>query len=432
MDLTADIFRGVLGLAVMIGVCYLLSTNRRSVDWRLVGTGLLLQLILAFLMLKVPFVRGMFRFIVDFFVMMIEATEESAQFLFGDLAKAGGPFGFAFYVLPTIVFFSALSSLLYYLGILQRVVYGFAWLMNKTMRLTGAESLAAAANVFIGQTEAPLIVKPYLERMSRSEMMCLMTGGMATIAGGVFGAYMAMLGGDTPEGKQLFGMHLLTASIISAPAAIVAAKLLLPEADNQVDTDLNIPRTEAGSNVLDALSRGTTDGVKLAVNVGAMLLAFMAFIYLANGIFFQIGEWTALNETIARSSGGAYEGFTLQYVFGIFFSPIAWLLGAPSQDLIAVGQMLGEKTILNEFFAYVTLSDMKAGGVLTEKSIIIGTYALCGFANFASIGIQIGGIGAIAPGQRRTLTELGIRALIGGTIACFMTAIIAGVLVREL
>ena len=433
MDLLGDVLRGFLGLSVMIGICYAISTSRKSVDWRLVGMGLGLQIILAFLMLKVSFIREIFRFIVNFFVMMISATEESAQFLFGDLAEAGGPFGFAFYVLPTIVFFSALSSLLYYLGILQKVVYGFAWLMNKTMKLSGAESLAAAANVFIGQTEAPLVVKPYLERMTRSEIMCLMTGGMATIAGGVFGAYMAMLGGDTIEGKQLFGMHLLTASIISAPAAIVAAKVIYPETDREkIDTEINIPRTEAGSNVLDSLSTGTTDGVKLAVNVGAMLLAFMAFIYLANGIFFQIGEWTNINASIITRSNGAYDGFTLQYVFGILFSPIAWLLGVPGSDMIAVGQMLGEKTILNEFFAYVTLTDMKNMGLLTDKSIIIGTYALCGFANFASIGIQIGGIGAIAPGQRKTLTELGIRALVGGTIACFLTAIIAGVLVREL
>jgi CNT family concentrative nucleoside transporter len=417
----------------MIGICYLLSTQRKSIDWRLVLIGIVLQIVLAFLMLKVPFVRAFFKLIVDFFVMMINATEQSSRFLFGDLAEPGGPYGFAFYVLPTIVFFSALSSLLYYLGILQKVVYGFAWLMSKTMRLSGAESLAAAANVFIGQTEAPLVVKPYLEQMTKSELNCLMTGGMATIAGGVFGAYMAMLGGDTIEGKQLFGMHLLTASIISAPAAIVAAKMLFPEVHpEKIDKNLDVPRSQAGSNVLDALSTGTTDGVKLAVNVGAMLLAFMAFIYLANSLFFALGDLTNLNQLINIKTSGTYEGFTLQYVFGILFSPIAWLLGVPGQDIISVGQMLGEKTILNEFFAYVTLTDMKNAGSISPKSIIIGTYALCGFANFASIGIQIGGIGAIAPGQRKNLSQLGLRALVGGTIACFLTAIIAGMLVRDL
>ncbi len=420
-------------MGVLIAICYLLSSSRKSVDWRLVMMGLGLQLVLAILMLKVPLVRGFFRLIVNFFVLMIDATEESARFLFGDLAIAGGAFGFAFYVLPTIVFFSALSSLLYYLGILQKIVYGFAWLMNKTMRLSGSESLAAAANVFIGQTEAPLVVKPYLERMTNSEIMCLMSGGMATIAGGVFGAYMAMLGGEAMEGRQLFGMHLLTASIISAPAAIIAAKILVPEKNREdVNTDLDVPRNQVGSNALDALSRGTTDGVVLAVNVGAMLLAFMAFIYLGNSIFFQIGKWTGLNELIISSSGGQFDGFTLQYIFGLIFSPFAWLLGAPASDIVAVGQMLGEKTILNEFVGYATLAEMKTAGILTEKSIIIATYALCGFANFASIGIQIGGIGVLAPGQRKTLTELGIKALIGGTVACFMTAIIASVLVRSL
>jgi CNT family concentrative nucleoside transporter len=433
MEILNDILRGGIGLIVMVGICYLISSSRKHVDWRIVIIGLSMQIVLALLMLKVPFIRAMFGFIVNIFVMMINASEESAIFLFGDLAKSGGAFGFAFSVLPTIIFFSALSSVLYYLGILQKVVYAFAWLMNRTMHLSGSESLAVAANVFIGQTEAPLVVKPYLERMTKSEINCLMTGGMATIAGGVFGAYMAMLGGDTLEGKQLFGMHLLTASIISAPAAIVAAKIIFPEVDStNIDRTIDVPRKEAGSNFLDALAKGTTDGVLLAVNVGAMLLAFMAFIYLLNNIFFQIGDWTNLNEIIKSKSNGTYEGFTLQYVFGFLFSPIAWLLGVPGQDIVAVGQMLGEKTILNEFVAYVSLTDMKNLGVLSEKSIIIATYALCGFANFASIGIQIGGIGAIAPGQRKTLTELGIKALVGGTIACFLTAIIAGIMVRSL
>lgn len=431
MDIGSDILRGIVGMAAMIGICYALSSDRKKIDWHLVGVGLLLQVVLALLMLKVPLVRGFFSLIVDVFVMMITATEQSAQFLFGDLAQAGGAFGFAFYVLPTIVFFSALSAMLYYLGILQKIVYGFAWVMNKTMHMSGAESLAAAANVFIGQTEAPLVIKPYLERMTKSEINCLMTGGMATIAGGVFGAYMAMLGGDTIEGKQLFGMHLLTASIISAPAAIVAAKLLFPEQDpDAVDKDLHVPKEAAGSNILDAISTGTSDGVKLAVNVGAMLLAFTAFIYLGNMILLQIGAWTNLNALIESSSHGSYAGLTFQYLFGILFAPIAWLLGVPSVDMVAIGQTLGEKTILNEFYAYVTLAEMKTAGILSEKSIIIGTYALCGFANFASIGIQIGGIGILAPGQRKNLSSLGIRALIGGTIACFLTAIIAGVLVR--
>ena len=422
-----NILRGLLGLVSMIAICYAFSSDRKSINWRLVGSGMLLQIVLALALLKVPFVRSVFQIIVDFFVLMINSVETSAKFLFGELAVAGSPYGFAFYVLPTIVFFSALSSLLYYLGILQKVVYGFAWVMSKTMRLSGAESLAVAANVFIGQTEAPLVVKPYLERMTKSEIMCLMTGGFATIAGGVFGAYMAMLGGDTESSRQLFGMHLLTASIISAPAAIVAAKVLFPETEpEKLDQNINISKEEVGSNFLDAIATGTTEGLKLAVNVGAMLLAFMAFIYLANEAFLKIGAWTNLNAVVAEASGGTYQELSLQYILGFIFSPIAWLIGIPSQDIVAVGQMLGEKTILNEFVAYASLMDIKNAGLISEKSIIISTYALCGFANFASIGIQIGGIGSIAPGQRQTLTSLGIKALIGGTAATLMTGAIAG------
>ncbi len=430
-----SILRGVFGIVVLIGITYLFSTNRKAVDWGLVVKGLALQLILAVILINpidfvvFDWIRMIFRGIVDFFVLMIGAMEESAKFMFGDLAVPGGPYGFAFFVLPTILFFSALSSVLYYLGILQKVVYGFAWLMSKTMKLSGAESLAAAANVFIGQTEAPLVVKPYLERMTRSEILCLMTGGMATIAGGVFGAYMGILGGSDPESLRYFGMHLLTASIISAPAAIVAAKILFPETEREkIDKDINIPREEAGDNILDAIVRGTTDGLKLAVNVGAMLLAFTAFIFLFNKIFMYIGDFTNLNDLIAQKSGGVYKGLTLQYIFGLLFSPIAWLIGVSTQDMVAVGQLLGEKTILNEFFAYVTLGEMQAANTLSPKSVLIATYALCGFANFASIGIQIGGIGAIAPGQRSTLSRFGIQALIGGTIACFLTAAIAGMM----
>jgi len=428
MDFAMNILRGTIGLTALLGICWLLSSNRKLINWRLVLTGVGLQLVLAVLLIQVPFVRSIFKSVVDFFVIMISSTEKSAQFLFGDLAVPGSPYGFAFFVLPTIVFFSALSSLLYYLGILQRVVYGFAWIMSKTMRLSGAESLAAAANVFIGQTEAPLVVKPYLESMSKSEIMCLMTGGMATIAGGVFGAYIAMLGGDSIAEKAEFGMHLLTASIISAPAAIVAAKLLYPETKKDIKTTLDIPRTAAGSNFLDSIARGTTDGLKLAVNVGAMLLAFMAFIYLTNEVLAIIGGIGNMNEFVARNSGGLYPVLSLQYLLGFLFAPIAWLIGTPAGDLMAMGQLLGEKTILNEFVAYSSLEGFKTSGQMSQKSIILATYALCGFANFASIGIQIGGIGSIAPGQRKTLTELGFKSLIGGTIACLLTATIAGMI----
>ncbi len=420
--------RGLFGIFGLLLICFLLSNNKKNINWRLVAIGIGLQLVLAYGLLEVELVRFIFQKIVDFFVLIIGGADKSAKFLFGELAVPG-KYGFAFSVLPTIVFFSALSSLLYYLGILQKIVFFFAWIMNKTMRLSGAESLAAAANIFIGQTEAPLVVKPYLEKMSKSEIMSLMTGGMATIAGGVFGAYMAMLGGDTLEGQRLFGMHLLTGSIISAPAAIVAAKILIPETIKEVNSDLTISKEKIGNNLLDALSRGTTDGLKLAVNVGAMLLAFMAIIYLFNDLFMAFGELIGVNGFISDQSEGAFDGLTLQYLIGLLFAPIAWLIGIPSSEILLVGQMLGEKTILNEFVAYASLTDYKNAGMLSQRSVLLCTYALLGFANFASIGIQIGGISSIAPGQRDTIIKLGFLALVGGTVASLLTATIVGLII---
>ena len=436
-----EVLRGLLGLVALLAICYALSSNRRNIEWRLVGVGMAMQIILAVLILKVSFVRVIFDSIASFFVILLDFTDAGAEFVLGawpEVAQiSDGVSGevftvgyvFAFKVLPTIIFFSALSALLYYLGILQRIIKGFAWLMAKTMGLTGAESLAAAANVFIGQTEAPLVVRPYLEGMSRSEMLCLMTGGMATIAGGVFAAYVGFLGGPDEAGRQLFATHLLTASIISAPAAIVAAKMLFP-AEKKIrleDQNLEIPPQEVGDNVLDAISRGTTDGIKLAVNVGAMLLVFTAFVAMVNYFFEDmLGEWTHLNEYVKQATNERFSGFNVQFILGFLFAPIAWLLGVAGEDVMIVGQLLGLKTTLNEFFAYAALEGVQQE--ISPKSIIISTYALCGFANFASIGIQIGGIGAIAPGQRKTLTEFGVKALIGGTVACFLTAAIAGVL----
>ena len=436
-----DLFRGSLGILVLLGICYLLSNNRKAINWRLVIIGMALQIVLAILILKVPFIRQIFDFIASFFVVVLDFSEAGADFVLGAWPEVAAiqdgitgevftvGYIFAFKVLPTILFFSALSTVLYYLGVLQVIIKGFAWVMSKTMRLTGAESLAAAANVFIGQTEAPLVVKPYLEDMSRSEMLCLMTGGMATIAGGVFAAYVGFLGGSDPVLRQLFATHLLTASIISAPAAIVAAKLLFPET-RDVDLEkqkLDIPRQDVANNFLDAISRGTTDGLRLAINVGAMLLVFTAFVAMLNYICINwIGSWTGLNDYVVQATDGRFEGFNIEYLLGILFAPLAWILGVASEDILLVGQLLGLKTTLNEFFAYAELETIKDS--LSNKSLIIATYALCGFANFASIGIQIGGIGAIAPGQRKALTELGIKALIGGTVACLLTGAIAGML----
>lgn len=433
MSIVTDILRGVLGIAILLGICWLISGAKKSINWRLVIMGIVLQFVLAILILKVPYVNLAFDWIAQMFERILRFSDDGAEFLFGSLITETNTFGyiFAFRVLPTIIFFSALSAILYHFGILQKVVKGMAWVMTRTMGLSGPESLAAAANVFIGQTEAPLVVKPYLENMSRSEILCLMTGGMATIAGGVFAAYIGFLGGDDPVMRQYFAKHLLTASIISAPAAIMASKMILPEIEKKDIEKQLIMSEEKANNLLDAISRGTTDGLKLAVNVGVMLLVFTALIYMANYLLLHsVGEIGNLNESIVSSTDGRFDGLNFTYLLGLLFAPFAWILGTPGEDILLVGQLLGQKTVINEFIAYAELYDMRAAGIeFQPKSLIIATYALCGFANFASIGIQIGGISAIAPGQRKNLTELGIRALIGGTIACFLTAAIAGMLV---
>ena len=428
------IFRGLLGVIFVISVCFLLSKAKKVINWKLVGSGLLIQLIFAIGVLKVPFIKVFFTWVSSLFVGVLDFTRAGAAFLFGDLITKTDSFGyiFALQVLPTIIFFSALTSLMYYLGILQKIVYGFAWVVSKFMLLSGAESLAAAGNIFLGQTEAPLLVKPYIERMTKSELLCLMIGGMANIAGGVLAAYVGFLGGPSAESQHVFATHLLCASVMSAPAAILISKMILPETEpEKINTDLTIADEKIGSNVLEAISIGTTDGIKLAINVGGMLLVFTALMAMINYIFVHgIGESTGLNETIKASSGGKYEGLTLQYLLGYVFAPVAWLIGVDSSDMNIVGQLLGEKTILNEFYAYGSLAQLKNTGILTdERSILLATYALCGFSNFASIGIQIGGIGALAPNQRTSISQLGIKALVGGTLATLLTASIVGMII---
>ncbi len=433
IDVLFDLMRGLLGIFVLILICYLLSVDRERIDWKLVFTGIGLQFILGILVLKVPFIKPVFDTISGFFVKLLEIAEEGTKFILGEKLLDPNTFEyvFAFKVLPTVIFFSALTSLLYYLGILQRIVFGFAWIMSRTMRLSGAESLAAAGNIFVGQTEAPLLIKPYLTKMTDSEIMCLMVGGFATIAGGVFAAYVGYLGGTDSLKQQYFATHLLTASILSAPAAIVAAKMLFPETQT-INEKLEVPKAKIGVNALDAIANGTIEGTKLAINVGVMLLVFIAMISLVNYILKDFigglgNNWG--NNLIQDVSGGKYDGFTLQYIFGVVFAPVAWVLGVPGDDILVVGQLLGEKTIINEFVAYVSLGKVKTDGtIIHEKSIIIATYALCGFANLPSIGIQIGGIGALAPDLRPKLARLSIRALIGGTIAAFFTATIAGII----
>jgi concentrative nucleoside transporter, CNT family len=424
-----EILRHLLGLAVLLGICLLFSKDRKQVSWRLVGMGILLQAIIALLIFKAPFVGELMRGLTGFFVSLLGFAQDGAAFLFGPLVsdEAYG-FIFAFKILPTIVFFSALTSILYYYGILQAVVWGFAYVMKRTMRLSGTESLSSAANIFVGQTEAPLIIKPYIKQMSDSQIVVMMTSGMATIAGAVFVTYIAILGGSDPEKLILFGMHLVTASLLSAPAAIVCAKILVPE-DGEIEEDLKLAKEAIGSNVVDATVQGSHQGVLIAINVGAALLVFTALIGLFNYLSVNVlGSWNGLNEWIAEATSGAYTGLTLEFMFGVLFAPFAWLIGVDSSELLAAGQLLGQKVVFNEFVAYTSLVQMmNAGTIVGERSVIVLTYALCGFANFASLGIQIGGLAILCPEKRPVFARYGFIALIGGTIACLMTANIAGI-----
>ncbi len=365
------------------------------------------------------------------FVSLINISHKGTEFLFGSLADASQSWAyiFAIQVLPNIIFFAALSAILFYLGILQKVVYVFAYLLNK-LKISGSESLSTAANIFLGQTEAPLMIRPYLDKMTRSEILCIMIGGMANTAGSVLAAYVGLLGGNDVNQQNYFALHMLSQSIMSAPAAIVCSKILFPQTEpHLVSKEIKVPKEKLGDNFLDALSLGTTDGLKLAVNVGAMLIVYTAIVWVLNGLMGWVGDITHLDARIAGATDGRYKGLSLQMILGYLFSPVAWMIGVNQRDIISIGQLLGEKTILNEFVAYISLGTMKANNVLYEaKSLLIATYALSGFANFASIGIQIGGISQLAPNQRKNLTELGVKALVGGTIACLMCACIAGAL----
>ena len=415
--------RGGIGIITLLLLCYACSSDKQKINWKIVLKGLLIQLIFAICILKIKIIEQLFQGISNIFLSILDFTKDGSIFLFGETLVNNTSFGaiFAFQILPTIVFFSALTSVLFYLGVLQKIVYFFAVIMKKSMKLSGAESLAAAGNIFLGQTESPLLIRPYISKMTQSELLCLMGGGMATIAGGVFIAFTAMLGAE-------FAPHLLAASVMSAPAAIVACKILIPETQ-KVNTNMTMVKGDClGSNVFDSIAIGTVQGVKLAVNVGAMILVFVAFISLVNAILNLIGQYSGLNDALSNSQN-IYTNLSLEMIFGYLFAPIAWLIGIPFEDILLAGQLLGEKTVANEFIAYESLGDMIKNNLLQDKTKIMATYFLCGFANFLSIGIQIGGIGAIAPERRIDLSRLGIKALIAGTVASLLTSVIVGILI---
>ncbi|WP_369048953.1 NupC/NupG family nucleoside CNT transporter [Tenacibaculum sp. UWU-22] len=427
-----SLWRGVLGMVVLLLLAFLFSANRKSIDWKTVILGLTFQVLIAIGVLKVPFVQRAFEWVGGLFVSVLDFSRAGSEFLFGGLVNNMDSFGFifAFQVLPTIIFFSALTSLLFYLGIIQKVVKSLAWLLSKSLKISGAESLSVSGNIFLGQTEAPLLIKAYLEKMNRSEILLVMIGGMATVAGAVLAAYIGFLGGNDAALRLLYAKHLLAASVMAASGAIVISKILYPQTE-KINTDVTVLSEKIGSNVLDAIANGTTDGLRLAMNVAAMLLVFIAFIAMLNGILDWFGELTSINTWMAQNT--SYAKLSLEAILGYLFAPLMWLIGVAKQDIALMGQLLGVKLVASEFVAYIQLAELKnvasASHLLFNKSIIMATYMLCGFANFASIGIQIGGIGSLAPKQRKNLSEFGMKALIGGTIASLMSATIAGIII---
>jgi CNT family concentrative nucleoside transporter len=429
----SSLLRGLIGMFILLLLSYILSSNRRAINWRTVGLGLSAQLVLAIGVLKVDWVQKIFEWVGSLFIAVLDFTMSGTEFLFASFItnKIETPLvNFAVSILPTIIFFSALTSVLFYLGIIQKIVKGLAWLLSKLLQVSGAESLSVAGNIFLGQTESPLMIKAYLEKMNRSEILLVMIGGMATVAGGVLAAYIGFLGGEDEVLRLYYAKHLLTASVMAAPGAIVISKMLYPQTE-PIDNQIKITQDKIGSNILESIANGTTEGLKLAVNVGAMLLVFLAFIAMINGIFGWIGEVTTLNDWVASNT--PYEAFSLEFILGYLFAPLMWLIGIAKEDMALMGQLLGIKLAASEFVGYIQLADLKNPlnilHLKYEKSIIMATYLLCGFANFASIGIQIGGIGSLAPGQRKLLSEFGIKALIGGTIASLLSATIAGLII---
>jgi len=427
---TSSILRGILGMFALLLIAFIFSANRKAIKWKTVGLGLFAQIILAIGVLKVPFVQHTFEFIGSLFVLVLDFTRAGSEFLLGGMMNIESfGFIFLFQVLPTIIFFSALTSLLFYLGIIQKIVKALAIVLTKLLSISGAESLSVAGNIFLGQTEAPLMIKAYLEKMNKSEILLVMIGGMATVAGGVLAAYIGFLGGSDPALRLEFAKHLLAASVMAAPGAIVISKMLYPQTE-KINTEVEVSKDKIGSNVLDAISTGTTEGLKLAANVAAMLLVFIAFIAMINYTLGWIGSWSGLNELIAIYT--PYTKFSLETILGIVFSPLMWLIGVAKEDMMLMGQLLGVKLAASEFVGYIQLAELKnmANSLhfTYDKSVIMATYMLCGFANFASIGIQIGGIGSLAPNQRKTLSEFGLKAVLGGSLASLLSATMAGMI----
>ncbi|MEK9609101.1 MAG: nucleoside transporter C-terminal domain-containing protein [Flavobacteriaceae bacterium] len=423
-----SVARGMMGMLVLISIAYALSNDRRNIPWKVVGIGLLTQIIIAIGVIKIAWIKSFFEFISQFFVKLLEYTQAGTEMLLGTFANTDQyGFVFVFQALPIIIFFSALTSILYYFGILQKIVKGLAWSLRKFLKISGSESLAVAGNIFLGQTEAPLLIKAYLKKMTPSEIFLVMVGGMATVAGSVMGAYIGFLGGTDPVQRLAFAKSLLAASVMAAPGAVVIAKIMFPQ-KNEIPELTSIQRENVGDSFLNAISNGTAEGVRMAVNVGAMLLVFISLIALLNGIFTGIGDPTGINAWVAEYT--PYSTFSIEFLLGYTFAPLMWVIGVAAEDIALMGQLLGVKIVASEFVGYIQLADLKdptsALHFGYEKSVVMATYMLCGFANFASIGIQIGGIGILAPNQKKTLSRLGFKAMVGGAMVSLLSATIAG------
>ena len=425
-----SLLRGVVGIITVLAVSYLMSSNRKKIDWKLVGSGLLIQFVLALSVLYVPFVGTLFELLGKAFIKLMDFTQAGVGFLLGPYATKSNGFIFLIHSMPVIIFFTAIVSLFYHWGIIQRVVGAFSWVLRKFMNVSGAEGLVVSGNIFMGMTESPVLIKNYLPSMNRSEIFLVMVAGMGTIAGSVMATYIGMLSGGDPAARLLFAKHLLSASVMAAPGSIVIAKMLCPQTEPVTEQEVKVSLENQHHNILEALASGTSVGIKLVVNIAAMLLVFISMVallnYVSEGL---IGKYTGLNDWVVSVTDGKQQGFTFQFILGIILSPFMWLIGVPIDDMMLVGSLLGQKTILNEFVAYFQLQQWKDAGLFVyEKSIIMSTYILCGFANISSIGILLGGLGVLTPNKQNLISKLGIPTMIGGALVSIMSATMVGMI----
>lgn len=425
-----EILRGIVGIFFVVLIAYLFSSDRKRIDWKLVGGGLFLQFAFALAILHVPFIGVFFQYLGKAFIKLMDFTGDGLSFLLGPYASKANGFSFLLHSLPIVVFFSALVSLFYYWGIIQRIVGAMAWCLRKFMNISGAEGLVVSGNIFLGMTESPVLIKNYLPSMNKSEIFLVMVAGMSTIAGSVMGSYVSLLGNGDPAAQLLFAKHLLSASVMAVPGSIAIAKIMCPQTEKVIDSENKSVEQNSSDNILSVIASGTQTGVKLMVNIAAMLLVFIALVALVNFIMCDIiGKYTGLNDWIVEFSDGRANGLTFQFILGVITAPLMWLIGVPYEDMMVVGSLLGQKTILNEFVAYMQMQQWREAGIFVyEKSVIMSTYLLCGFANISSIGILLGGLGVLAPEKKGLISRMGVKSMIAGMMVAILSATIIGMI----